>query len=209
MIYFASYFAPLHHHGLKVSISQSIPDGFKCDRHLDYLAPPKGTLEYWQKVLEERKPGLPTESDWELFKIGYRIHKKKVLSEFKEFLEFCEPHEDMTFLCWEKQDNWCHRNLVAKVVEKMFPHLYGGCDTASRIIPNAIGVGAKVTHTNNACRQSQWVGVVVWQDASKTFVDVQWNRPDIEEIMHQVYSGKSYNRINRPERFPVRLLKLV
>lgn len=206
MIYFASYFAPDHHHGLKVSISNSTPDGFKCDRHLDYLAPPKGTLSYWQKV---KAQGKPTEADWELFKTGYRIHIKKVILEFKEFLEFCEPHEDMTFLSWEEAGNYCHRNLVAKIVEKMFHHLYGGCDVAQRVALDFIGVGAKVSHTIEACRQSQWVGKVVWQDVSKEFVDVVWDRPFVEEIIHPANSNRFYNRINRPERFPVKLLKLV
>lgn len=206
MIYFASYFAPEHHHGLKVSISDSVPEGFQCDRHIDYLVPPPGTLNYWQKV---KAQGTPTESDWELFKTGYRIHIKKVIGEFKEFLEFCEPHEDMTFLCHEKQGNWCHRNLVAKIVEKMFPHLYGGCDTDNRVALDFVGVGAKVTHTVENCRQSEWVGVVVWQDVSKEFVDVLWDREFVEEVKHPTNSSRSYNRINRPERFPVRLLKLV
>lgn len=206
MIYFASYAEPSHHHGMKIAVTESIPDGFECN-HFTYLAPPKGTRDYWERVKNDHNH-KPDEKDWDLFKTGYRIHFKKVLAELKDFLEFIEPSEDITFLSWEPIGEYSHRNLIATYIEAKYPMLFGGCDLSIKKL-STIGVGSTVTHTIETTMQSKWQGVIVWMHDSRTYADVLWDRPEVEEITHPIYSNKSYNRINRPERFPVKLLKLI
>jgi hypothetical protein len=54
MLYTASYFEPQYHHGLKISISCTIPRGFKVDGSLPFLAPKLDLLNDWkaQKIDE-------------------------------------------------------------------------------------------------------------------------------------------------------------
>jgi RNA polymerase sigma factor (sigma-70 family) len=57
MIYTASYFEPAHHHGSLISISRTIPNGFRVDETLNFLKPSAELLQDW-------KQGKLTESDY-------------------------------------------------------------------------------------------------------------------------------------------------
>lgn len=54
MLYTASYFEPVHHHGRLLSISRSVPKGFRVDGKLDFLAPNAQLLKDWKaKSIDE------------------------------------------------------------------------------------------------------------------------------------------------------------
>ena len=49
MLYFASFFEPQHQHGLKIAISRSIPQNFKVNGRLQFLAPSSDLLADWKE----------------------------------------------------------------------------------------------------------------------------------------------------------------
>jgi len=117
MLYTASYFEPVHHHGKKVAISRSSPKEFKADSQLDFLAPSAELLVDWKnKKIDEAE-----------YTERYRGQIKQSWKQVKAWLDSLNPKEDITLLCWEKT-GFCHRNLVAKLVKHYRPDCFRGCD---------------------------------------------------------------------------------
>lgn len=118
MIYTASYFFATHQHGLLVSISRSSPAGFKVDDRLLFLAPSEDLLAAWKtKVLDESG-----------YVDRYRTQIRESWRSVKDWLDSLNPKQHSTLLCWEKKGEFCHRNLIAKLVQKYRPDCFGGCD---------------------------------------------------------------------------------
>lgn len=136
MIYTASYFEPHRHHGKRLSISRSIPAGFRVEGRLECLIPSADLLNAWRaKRINEAE-----------YTNHYRKQIKMNLPIIKHWLSNLDPQEDMTLLCWEssainkivtkpvgiveeaKERPFCHRNLAIKLVQKFRPDCYGGMD---------------------------------------------------------------------------------
>jgi len=120
MLYTASYFEPKHHHGRKLSISKSVPKGFKVDGSLSFLVPSSQLLTDW-------KVGQISEDEYTQ---RYRVQIKQSWSDVTTWLNNLAPQPQTTLLCWERQGEFCHRNLVARLVEKYRPDCFGGRDVA-------------------------------------------------------------------------------
>lgn len=118
MLYFASYFHANHQHGLKLSISRSIPKDFKTDGRLEFLIPNSELLAAWK----EKRVGEAAYTQ------RYREQLKQSWTEVRNWLNSLDSQFNETLLCWEKPNAFCHRNLVAKLVQKHRPDCYGGCD---------------------------------------------------------------------------------
>lgn len=123
MIYTASYFAPQHHHGELISISNSIPKGISVSESLGFFKPSRELLGWWK---ESRKD----EAAW----AEYTSRFWALLAERKEtILNWIDslgsrPDRDITLCCWEAEGEYCHRNLVARLLRKHKPDFFGGCD---------------------------------------------------------------------------------
>lgn len=117
MLYTASYFTPIHHHGKKVAISVSIPKGFQVDNKLSFLAPNAELLTDWKnEKIDEAE-----------YTKRYRVQIRYDWKQVKAWLDSLNPYEDLTLLCWEKT-GFCHRNLVAILVKHYRPDCFRGCD---------------------------------------------------------------------------------
>ncbi|MGK7876674.1 MAG: hypothetical protein AB4426_26295 [Xenococcaceae cyanobacterium] len=141
MIYTASYFESNRHHGKLLSISRSIPQGFRVDGRLEFFVPSADLLRDWKKkrIGEEE------------YINRYREQIRANLKAIKTWLSNLDPKEDITLLCWEhsgidetkkrwqetgewkEQRPFCHRNLVIKLVEKFRPDCYGGTDVLNSL----------------------------------------------------------------------------
>lgn len=123
MLYCASYHEPQNHHGELISISRSVPKGIKVTRHLDFFKPTQDLLQWWKTTSQD-------ESAWS----EYTSRFWSILSDRKtQILDWIhglgrKPTHDMTLLCWEKAGTYCHRNLVARLLQKHSPEWFGGCD---------------------------------------------------------------------------------
>lgn len=79
----------------------------------------------WYKGKEYKKlaPG------WKLVKAGYSRHKfekeyrKQVLNKLNPQKVYDELGEDAIILCWEKPQDFCHREIVADWLEENIPDL--------------------------------------------------------------------------------------
>lgn len=118
MIYTASYFESLCHHGRLISISRTIPKGFRVDGTLPIFVPAREILRAW-------KTG---EIDEEGYKDRYRAQLQSVWPEVKAWVRSLDFRENATLLCWERAGEFCHRNLVGAVVEHLRPDVFGGRD---------------------------------------------------------------------------------
>lgn len=118
MLYTASYLESTHHQGLLLSISRSVPKGFKIDGKLEFLIPSAELLLDW-------KASRLNEAEYSQ---RYREQIKQAWQEVKEWLDNLAPKPDQTLLCWEAKGKFCHRNLIAKLVQKHRPDCFGGCD---------------------------------------------------------------------------------
>lgn len=136
MIYTASYFQSIHHHGALVPISLSIPKhckGVDQEHPLrELLAPSRQLLNWWKKQEEsahESQELFPSPDVINEYTNRYRLEISPRIEEIKTYLETRDPEEDETWLCWEGVGEFCHRNLAYKLVEKYRPDCAGGRDT--------------------------------------------------------------------------------
>lgn len=117
MIYCGPYSEKKYHHGLLVSISQSTPEWCNIDHHLNFFKPT------WSMVR-----GNPS---WEEYKTLYRELMRERWGEVKDWLTSLSrfrPFPEMTLLCWKKGDAPCHGSLVAKLIQRHRPDVWGGCN---------------------------------------------------------------------------------
>lgn len=123
MIYSASFFEPKHHYGKLISIARSEPTAIKIDGKLEIFVPSKKLLldydckaidhfEYIDRYREEMRPKLPQIRAW---------------------INSLDPKVDLTLACWEKQGNFCHRNLAISFVESWRPDCFGGRDIEQKL----------------------------------------------------------------------------
>jgi len=120
LIYTASYFEKRNHHGRRISISRSAPQWFAVDGSLPFFAPSAALLDQWK-----RNPSIPQYTT--IFRGEIRVN----LSAIKAWMFDIDPMDDMTLLCWEKSGQFCHRNLVGRLIERHRPDCWGGGDVAS------------------------------------------------------------------------------
>lgn len=125
MLYTASYFEPKHHYGKLISISRSVPKGFKVDGKLEFLAPNAQLLSLWKdKSIDETT-----------YCQRYRLQLKESWQQVSSWLTSLDGSATMTLLCYEPSGAFCHRNLVALLVKKHRPDVFGGCDIKRIEIP--------------------------------------------------------------------------
>lgn len=125
-VYTASFFQPDTHHGKVLSIARSTPSdlpvGVVVDDKLEFFMPTKKLHILWK----ENK----TKDDfaWEGYTKQYK--EETIVPNFKtirDWIDNLDPDEDLTLCCWETKGH-CHRNLVARLIEKRRPEIWGGCD---------------------------------------------------------------------------------
>lgn len=135
MLYTACYFEPGHHHGKLLSISHSLPKGFKIDGKLDFLAPNVQLLEAWKaKSIDETA-----------YCERYRLQLKESWQQVSDWLNSLNTNTTATLLCYERSGAFCHRNLVAKLVAKHRSDVFGGCDLRRVEIPKCDLCQAELT----------------------------------------------------------------
>ena len=118
MFYTASYFQPKHHHGKLIAVSRTIPKGFRVDDRLEFLAPSQALLADWkaENITQEK------------YTERYREQLKTSWNQVQNWLSSLSPQENLSLLCWEAKDKFCHRNLVALLVKRHRQECFGGCD---------------------------------------------------------------------------------
>lgn len=124
MIFTASYGAIAHHHGQRISTSLTTPKRFKPDGELEFFKPTWDLLNCWKASAQD-------DAAWAEYEAGYWELLKQREAEIKNWLlslNRSRPLPHLTLLCHEADDQYCHRRLVAKVVEKYRPDLWGGRD---------------------------------------------------------------------------------
>jgi hypothetical protein len=64
----------------------------------------------------------------------YRSEIKSNGQQVKAWIDSLSPVVDETMLCWEKAGQFCHRNLIAKMIEYYRPDCFGGSDVACQSV---------------------------------------------------------------------------
>lgn len=141
MLYTASYFEPEHHHGKLLAISRSVPRGFKVDGDLDFLAPNAQLLSLWKD----------NKIDEAAYCQCYRLQLKESWQQVSDWLKSLDAKTTVTLLCYEPKLAFCHRNLVAKLVRKNRPDVFGGCDVRRVEIPKCSICQTELTVGLDAC----------------------------------------------------------
>lgn len=123
MLYTASYFEPEHWHGQIYSISRSKPKDIWVDGEIDLFKPSAALLKWWKDSAQDgaARKQYSTQFFAELDPDG-------VKSWLSQFDRLKHQELDKTLLCWEKAGDFCHRNLVAMVIQKHTPWAIGGTD---------------------------------------------------------------------------------
>jgi hypothetical protein len=137
-IYTASYFNTDHHHGRLVSISCSEPKGVIVHRKLDFLVPPADLHKDWENwkrsyQVKSQKQKFPAKKHIEEYQERYNLHIQNNWQALADYLNSYNPFEVETWQCWEREGEFCHRNLALAVVQESWPHLYGGSDVPMAI----------------------------------------------------------------------------
>lgn len=120
MIHTGSLLEPARWFGKPVAISRSQLRGKPAHPKIKCLAPSKPLLDWWKKEGEEANA-------WDDYKTRYWAEMKSNWSDIKEWLDSLIPQENITLLCWEKDDmeNFhCHRQLVMKLIERERPEVH-------------------------------------------------------------------------------------
>jgi Protein of unknown function, DUF488 len=195
MIYFSSYNNRLNHHGTLVAISLKQP--FPTPLHLEFFQPTPGMLAAWKK-------GKQSQADWDAYCKSYWKLLKQPRREglIHEWLNGLTSADEMTLLCYEADDTFCHRSLVAQIVQKYRPHIYGGRDEP------LLAVGDRVKHRT----VDKGIGTVhELFNAHATSVYVSWDSEPTGtavSIKHP-YKDQASTRIAQPTIFPANSLELV
>lgn len=135
MLYTASYFEPKNHHGVLLSISRSVPKSFKVDDKLEFLAPNAQLLKDWkEKNIDEAT-----------YCERYRLQLKESWQQVSCWLASLNKNTTATLLCYEPLGVFCHRNLIAKLVKKHRPEVFGGCDVRRVEIPKCSSCKTELT----------------------------------------------------------------
>lgn len=141
MLYTASYFEPEHQHGVLISISRSVPKGFKVDGALEFLAPNAQLLSDWfGKSIDETA-----------YCERYRSQLKQSWQQVSSWLNNLNTKTTVTLLCWEPKGAFCHRNLVALLVRKHRPDVFGGSDVMRVEIPKCSVCQTELTVGLDSC----------------------------------------------------------
>jgi hypothetical protein len=114
MIYFTNFFNWENQFGTVISISNSEPDGTNIP-NLGIFVPE------WTAVSQFKK-----DKDWDKYVASYRELCRSRWSQIKIWLDGLDPSIPQTLCCWEPEPTYCHRSLVAKIVEKYRPDCYRG-----------------------------------------------------------------------------------
>jgi len=120
MLYTASYFEPENHHGQLISASRSRPKSITVASSLKFLAPSAALLKDWKIGITE-----------DTYTDRYRSEIRDNWTEVKDWLDTLDPQVDATLCCWEKAGDFCHRNMIAKLVSHYRSDCFGGCDVAT------------------------------------------------------------------------------
>ena len=122
MIYTAEHRAHNHHHGQLVDISGCPPDNFDGTT-LSFFVPTKDLEDWWN---------LQQVSKWAEYEQRYRkllADRRQEVFAWLDSLSPYRPLPHMTLLCWEHDDQSCHRRLVMEhVIQKHKSGLAGGRD---------------------------------------------------------------------------------
>lgn len=122
MIYTSSFFRSDCHHGDLISVSLSIPRGVSVAGHLDFFKPTPNLLSFW-------KGSDKSDVAWEEYCQGYWKligDRENQIKDWLAELHNFRPLPHFTLACWEPDDIRCHRSLVARVIRKFKPQLWGG-----------------------------------------------------------------------------------
>jgi len=125
MIYTACYHDYACLHGKLIPISFGIPSfeyKFKLEPPLKFFIPQASFLRNGRanKITEEQYTKV------------YREEIKDNWCVIQDWLNSLKPEENMTLLAWEKPEQFSHRNLVLKLVEKYRPDCYGGANVVNK-----------------------------------------------------------------------------
>lgn len=118
MLYTASFFEPQYQSGRLLSISRSIPSGVLVDGELPFFIPTADLLA------DREAKKIDAFAYTERYRMQIRSNWKKV----NKWLESLNPLQPITLLTWQNLGEFCHRNLIAKLVQKYRPDCFGGCD---------------------------------------------------------------------------------
>ncbi|MEM8602223.1 MAG: DUF488 family protein [Cyanobacteria bacterium P01_H01_bin.121] len=135
MFFFASYFAPTHHIGTAIAISQRMPTRAIAVHVLSHpltqiLMPPDDLLWDW-RCRKGRLKQFPRSQDIERFRDRYLKHYEAQRPRIEENLDRLRPRmaeTHLTLCCYEPAGSFCHRYLVAWDFWENYRELYGGCD---------------------------------------------------------------------------------
>lgn len=161
MIYTASHFNPVAHHGRIISISLQTP--IDVDGHLDFFKPTQALLSQWKKSNHD-------DASWKEYNKGFFKLMEERRPVIALWLEKLVTFSDFTLLCYEKDDKYCHRKLVGSMVKKYRKDVWMGEGI------NRFQVGDRVTH--RSVKRGEGAIVEVYQ--SGCFV--RWDRVIDEKI---------------------------
>lgn len=134
MLYIASYLEPAHHHGRLLSICTSVLENFKTDGKLEFLIPSTDLLIGCEIKQIDRAE----------YTKYYREQIKQQWQEVKRWLDSLDSKSHSTLLCCQPQGTFCHKSLVAKLVQKYRPDCFGGCDVLRVEMPLCKHCGSKM-----------------------------------------------------------------
>lgn len=121
MIYTSHYFGIIK--GIPTPISLSVPEvGYRLADRLPFFCPTPAMLKYWKDAAST--PEADTVRD--RYKADFVSLLKNRWIDIHPWLNSLDPEVDVTLLCWEKDDDRCHRRFVGKLIEGKRPDCWGG-----------------------------------------------------------------------------------
>jgi DNA polymerase I-like protein with 3'-5' exonuclease and polymerase domains len=124
MAIYTSYYGSKQVKGKAIAISLKVPEGFQGE-HLPLFAPTQGLLNWWKASSKDAKA---QEKYSDLFK---QLMVKRQAEIFNwvdvNYKNPFNSSDDVTFLCYEKSGDFCHRHLVMECLKSYIDESeYGG-----------------------------------------------------------------------------------
>lgn len=95
--------------GTRICVMRYVKDFYKYDEHMICLAPSKRLLNKYRSSLS---------MSWEEFRAKYVWEMMYQSDKIEALKRRSEAGEVITLLCWEKNDKFCHRSILKKIIDK-------------------------------------------------------------------------------------------
>lgn len=113
---YTGYFAQLNKYPNPIAISKWLPKEININRIIE-LAPSEELLKWYKEHINDKNVEQIYENNYRLSLSMKKITSQWIVDKCKEF------RDEVTLLCYEKPDKFCHRHIITQILKENFKEI--------------------------------------------------------------------------------------